>query len=128
MREKNTVFIKKNPGKSIPRYSSNKGIEEQVFIYPEVKDGTVRLKLDQKANLHNPVRFVFPSFTPDPAVTVTYLNVDFGDGMGPRSITSGSTVAITYRTYNPSGSPYNAPVSAGGLVEGFDPVLCRPNM
>lgn len=163
---------------------------DQSYFCFEVENGGVILKLEQSASLYNTVKFVFPSFTPHPAIKVTYLNVNFGDGMGPRAITSGSTVNITYSspgrypvtweggvlggsgtlpivgskifqsnqnsnftypvpapddiwdelsgtftppatTGYPSGSPYNAPTTAGGLVNiryanPADPVLRKP--
>ena len=165
----------------------------------------ITLKLDQRATVHSPVRFVFPSFTLSPTLAVQSLSVDFGDGLGMRSISSGSSVSVVYASgsqatlswsmtiaqngtplntylgtltyqcnsnssinYNseqpdetwgdmsgnsftppvgayPSGSPYAASATAGGLVhiryanpdhkmrkpfilvEGFDPIITSPS-
>ena len=74
---------------------------DQALVCLEFKDDIAMLKLDQRAIGYNPVRFVFPSFmvAPSPASTtleILSLSVDFADGMGTRTVTSGSTVTITY--------------------------------
>ena len=69
---------------------------DQTFVCLEIKDGEATLKLDKPASLYNPVRFVFPVFAFDPQFTITAFTMNFSDGLGPITISSGGTALITY--------------------------------
>jgi len=72
---------------------------DQAYVCVVAKNG-FQLELEQRATLHSPVRFVFPGFALTPQLTITSLSIDFGDGLGSRTITSGSTVSVVYPTSN----------------------------
>lgn len=69
---------------------------DEVFICLQTPGSNQAVKLDNNVSIHNPVRFVFPSFLLNPSMTVTELKVDFGDGNGLQIISSGETKTIVY--------------------------------
>ena len=54
------------------------------------------LTLDQNINLHNPVRFTFPTLPYDFNLNVIEATFDFGDGNGPVAISSEEIKTISY--------------------------------
>jgi len=68
---------------------------DQVYVCYQVPTHPLerhKLKLEQSATLHNPVRFTFPAIPPD--ISVSF---DAGDGNGPINVSSnGDILTVTY--------------------------------